>query len=143
MTAVLTVALTAASVALSAGCVQRTITITSEPQGALVRLNDQEVGRTPVTVPFKFYGTYDVRLELDEYKPLWTKQPMKAPWWEAPGPDLVAEAVGGESHYDWHYVLEPVGRVDEEALVDRAKAMRIETREAVAYPGEDGDTEDN
>ena len=44
------------------GCVQRTISITSRPSGALVHLNDEEVGRTPLTVPFTYYGTYDVRL---------------------------------------------------------------------------------
>lgn len=45
------------------GCVERLITVRSQPPGSLVYLNDEEVGRTPVTVPFKFYGTYDVRLE--------------------------------------------------------------------------------
>ncbi len=45
-----------------AGCVERTITITSDPPYALVWLNDEEIGRTPVTVPFTFYGKYDVRL---------------------------------------------------------------------------------
>ncbi|MCC5829414.1 MAG: PEGA domain-containing protein [Phycisphaeraceae bacterium] len=44
------------------GCVRRTITITSEPSGALVHLNDQEVGRTPLTIGFTHYGVYDVRL---------------------------------------------------------------------------------
>jgi len=47
------------------GCIERTITITSDPSGALVHLNDEEVGRTPVVVPFTFYGTYTVRLEHD------------------------------------------------------------------------------
>lgn len=46
----------------SSGCVRRTITITSEPSGALVHLNDTEIGRTPVTVGFTHYGVYDVRL---------------------------------------------------------------------------------
>ncbi len=45
------------------GCVERLITVRSQPPGALVHLNDEEIGRTPVTVPFKFYGVYDVRLE--------------------------------------------------------------------------------
>ncbi len=44
------------------GCVQRTITITSDPPHAIVWLNDEEIGRTPVTVPFTFYGKYDVRI---------------------------------------------------------------------------------
>ncbi len=48
------------------GCVERKITIGSEPEGALVALNDEEIGRTPVTVPFTWYGDYDVVLRLEK-----------------------------------------------------------------------------
>ena len=107
------------------GCVERYITITSQPAGALVYLNDDEAGRTPLTVPFTFYGTYDVRLEADGYKPLWTKQRAKAPWWDTIGVDLVAEAVpNAESHIQWHFDMELQGPVEEAALVDRSRQMR-------------------
>ncbi len=55
-------AVLAGGMAVAGGCVERTIHITSDPSGALVHLNDEEVGRTPVTVPFTFYGVYSVRL---------------------------------------------------------------------------------
>ena len=106
------------------GCVERTISITSRPSGALVYLNDEEVGRTPLTVPYLFYGVYSVRLELDGHKPLWTKKEAEAPWWEAPGPDLVAEMLPGrkvEQH--WQFDLEPIGKTDLDALVERAREM--------------------
>src|SRR5688500_8891874 len=46
-----------------AGCgVQRSLTVQSEPPGALVYLNGLEVGRTPVTRDFTWYGVYDVEL---------------------------------------------------------------------------------
>ena len=151
----------------SVGCVERLITVRSQPSGALVYLNDEEVGRTPVTVPFTFYGYYDVRLEheggwmneadaatalgltveevrqrveaekLDGreengvrqvrvyYTPLWTKKKADAPFWEAPGPDLIAEAVpGNQVHLEWDFKLEPVTDASSEALIDRAKQMR-------------------
>ncbi len=63
-TLIISLAVLAAAAGLT-GCVERTITVTSDPSGALVYLNDTEIGRTPVTVPFTFYGTYDVRLEHD------------------------------------------------------------------------------
>lgn len=110
---------------LCTGCIERYITITSQPDGALVYLNDDEVGRTPLTVPFTFYGTYDVRLEADGYKPLWTKQGAQAPWWDTIGVDLIAEAVpNAESHVKWHFTMELQGPVVESALVDRARQMR-------------------
>jgi len=115
-----------------AGCVQRTISITSEPAGALVWLNDEEVGRTPVAVPFRWYGTYDVRLEKDGFAPKWTTGEAAMPWWEWPGPDLVAEMIpGAESKIAWHYELAeevPAAEQDVPALIDRAEKMRLETR---------------
>lgn len=115
-----------------AGCVQRTITVTSTPPGALVHLNDQEVGRTPVTVPFLYYGTYDVRIVAEGRAPLWTTAEAKAPWWEFPGPDLLAEAVpGGRSDIAWHFDLEPevpAGEVDPDVLRAHATQMRALTR---------------
>ncbi|MEM9914979.1 MAG: PEGA domain-containing protein [Planctomycetota bacterium] len=118
------------------GCVQRTISITSEPAGALVWLNDEEVGRTPVSVPFRWYGTYDVRLEKDGFEPKWTTGEAQMPWWELPGPDLVAELLpGAESNVAWHYELTaevPAAEQDVPALIGRAREMREATRGFVA-----------
>src|SRR5262245_38992736 len=58
------------SAVLLAGCVRRTMTIESDPPGALVYMNNQEVGRTPVTREFIWYGFYDVQLRRDGYKTL-------------------------------------------------------------------------
>lgn len=111
---------------LGSGCIQRTITVTSDPPDALVYLNDEEVGRTPVTVPFTFYGKYDVRLEREGYESLHTATEAEAPWWEAPGPDLVAEAMPGDNdvELEWHYELQPREEVDPEQLLDHAKQLR-------------------
>lgn len=123
---------TVATLLTSVGCVQRTISISSEPSGALVYLNDEEVGRTPVTVPFTFYGTYDVRLEADGYHPMWTAQKAKAPWWETPGVDLLAEAIPGmKSELDWHFQMQPAPtaeQVDADLLLDHAKQLRARTQ---------------
>lgn len=107
---------------LLVGCVQRTISVTSDPPGALVHLNDEEVGRTPVTVPFTFYGVYDVRLSRQGYQELWTEQQAPAPWWETPGPDLIAEMIpGARSHFDWHFTLEPAPELtDAEVISEQA-----------------------
>ena len=107
------------------GCVERTIRITSDPPGTLVYLNDEEVGRTPVTVPFLFYGTYDVRLEHEGYRPLWTATKAQAPWWEAPGPDLIAEMIPHlQAQQKWHFVLDVIPYADDQAVIDRGKQLR-------------------
>ena len=118
-------------VAALAGCVQRTITITSDPPGALVWLNDREVGRTPLDVEFLYYGTYDVRVVKDGYEPLLTKGEASAPWWDLPGLDLAAEVapVKLNSNIDWHYVLLP-GDNDPDLLIERGRQMRARSEAA-------------
>jgi hypothetical protein len=108
------------------GCIRRTISIDSEPRGAIVWLNDEEVGRTPVTVPFTFYGTYDVRLEKEEFATVQGKRQAKGPWWEAPGPDLLVEALPWTTRVDlqWFYTLSPAEPADEVQLIERAAELR-------------------
>lgn len=92
------------------GCLQRTITVTSEPPGAVVWMNDHEVGRTPVDVDFTYYGKYSVRLRREGYEPIIDVRTIRPPVQEWPGIDLVAEALPVNSHHrvSWHYDLEPV-----------------------------------
>jgi hypothetical protein len=56
----------------SAGCVERELVAESEPSGALVSLNDLEVGRTPLGREFQWYGTYDATVRQDGYETLRT-----------------------------------------------------------------------
>ena len=117
--------LTLPVILLSTGCVERTISITSEPPGALVWLNDREVGRTPIEVDFLYYGIYDVRITKDGYEPLLTTGEARPPWWDNVPLDLIAEMVPGqtEARFDWHYVLESRSD-DREALLERAARLR-------------------
>lgn len=111
---------------LAGGCVERTISITSDPPGALVWLNDREVGRTPVEVGFVHYGTYDVRLSKEGYEPLMTSGEAKPPLWDNVPLDFFAEFVpGAKSRIAWHYELGP--REDDPArLIERARELRDE-----------------
>ena len=75
------------------GCVERKLTVHSEPEGALVYLNNQEIGRTPLTRDFTWYGNVDVQLRKDGYATLKTNKHVTAPWWQWPPFDLVAEVL--------------------------------------------------
>ena len=63
---------------LLCGCVERRLTINTKPQGALVTLNDEEIGESPVTVNFNWYGDYCVRISKEGYETLNTHQDLKA-----------------------------------------------------------------
>lgn len=118
--------------ALAGGCMQRSLEITSEPEGATVYLNDVEVGRTPLEVGFTYYGEYDVLLMKDGYEPLRTRADAVAPVYEHPPLDLAAEAMpwGVRTRVPWHFVMTPLPATAEEkaaaeaALLDRARATR-------------------
>ncbi len=94
---------------LLAGCLQRTITVTSEPQGAVVWINDNEVGRTPVDVDFTYFGKYSVRLRREGYEPVIDVRTTRPPVQELPVIDLAAEAIPANFHHRiaWHYDLVP------------------------------------
>ena len=116
--------------AFLSGCVKRKISISSNPQGALVWVNDREVGRTPVEFEFLYYGEYDLRLEKESYEPIMTTRWAKTPVWELPVVDLFAEVVepDRESNVYWEFELEP--RNDNaDLLLYRAKRFRRLSKE--------------
>lgn len=108
-----------------AGCVERRIHISSEPSGAMVTLNDVQVGATPCEVDFTYFGVYDVRLRKAGFEPLATKAEAKAPFHEWPVVDLAAMAVPvtKRTRIDWHFVLEPA-KDDAAGLMQRAAEAR-------------------
>ena len=132
-----------ACIALAGGCVKRTLQITSDPVGALVWVNDREIGRTPLELEFVYYGTYDVRLVKEGYESLLTTGDAKAPVWDFVGPDFVAELlpVELESRIEWHYTLDPrpgTPEAERAGLVDRASGLRAEL---AADPGPAADAD--
>jgi hypothetical protein len=117
------------SVICGCGRVQRTISIDSQPQGALVYANNQELGRTPIKRDFVWYGTYDVAARLDGYEA--KKEPVKvvAPWWQWPPIDLLVELLPIHAKDERHYTitLEPASTqpADPELMLSRAEQMRL------------------
>lgn len=110
---------------LAGGCVRRVVEITSEPSGAIVWMNDREVGTTPCEVEILHYGTYDLRVVRDGWEPAIEGRDATAPIWDLPGPDLVAELLPFEveSRTTWHVVLRPED-LDPDAVMQRAEATR-------------------
>ena len=59
--------------------------------GALVYVDDYQIGTTPVSTDFVYYGTRKVRLSLSGYETLTVMQPIPTPWYQYPGLDFVSE----------------------------------------------------
>lgn len=112
------------------GCVQRQLTVKSNPPGALAYLNGEEFGRTPVTRDFTWYGTYDVTLRKEGYRTLKTKGRVIAPWWQWVPIDLFAELLPITDRRTLAYRMEAQSENEEsaEVMIDRANAMKKELR---------------
>jgi len=119
---------TAATVSLFfGGCVQRRMTIRSNPPGAQVYIDDQEIGRTPVSTDFTYYGKRNIRLVKDGFETLTVKQSVWAPWYEWPGLEFVSEnlwpwEIRDERMFD--YQMQPAMVVPSQTLLGRAEELR-------------------
>lgn len=111
-----------------AGCVERELIATSEPPGALVSLNNEEISRTPLGREFQWYGYYDASVRLEGYETLKTVTPVVAPPWLWFPLDFLAEIVPITIRdvHRVHYVLEPTTyeQVAPDALIDRARSLQ-------------------
>ena len=107
------------------------MTIRSQPAGALVYVDDYEIGTTPVSTNFTYYGTRKIRLVKDGYETLTVMQPVPAPWYQIPPLDFVSEnLIPGRvrDRRELCYQMTPQLVVPTEQLLERAEALRSQTR---------------
>lgn len=65
----------------SVGCVERRYTIRTDPPGALVNVNGEESGISPVSVSYEYYGDRRVTIQAEGYETIHSEMPLQAPWW--------------------------------------------------------------
>lgn len=112
------------------GCnsVQRRMTIRSNPSGARVIIDGEyEIGTTPCSTPFLYYGTREIKLIKDGYETLVVKQPVTPPWYEIPPIDFFSENFYPGELRDsqvFTYNLQPTIQVPTDVLLDRADSLR-------------------
>ncbi|MBE7447115.1 MAG: PEGA domain-containing protein [Planctomycetia bacterium] len=119
------------------GCVLRTLTINSEPTGAMVYLDDELIGEAPVTTTFTYYGTRKIVLEkvdvegrlLYERKVVYEK--IKPPFYQIVPLDFFSEIVLPMEIKDEHcftYQLDQLQQLSkterQEEVVKNAKELR-------------------
>ncbi len=109
------------------GCVRRTLTINTEPAGALVYLNDEAVGRSPVTTDFTWYGDYDVIVRQPGYQTLKTHMLVQRPWYQIPPIDFFFEVFWPGHIHDtrsYDFTLTPYVQPTPDELIERAQSVR-------------------
>lgn len=126
-----------AALTAAGGCVERRMTIRSNPPGAMVYVDDYEIGTTPVSTSYIYYGTRKIRLVKDGYETLTIYQPMPTPWYEWLGIDFVSENLWPHKIRDersFMYQMQPMVVVPPETLLDRAQQLREANRSIPAAP---------
>jgi len=119
------------------GCVQRRMTIRSSPPGALVYVDDYQIGTTPVSTDFIYYGTRKIRLVKDGYETLTVRQPFPIPWYEVFPLDFVTENLWPWEIRDERVVdlaMTTTASTPPESVVARAEQARLAAGSLPAPP---------
>lgn len=113
------------------GCVRRRMTVRSHPSGAAVYVDHQEIGTTPVSTPFVYYGTRKIQLVKDGYETLTVNHQVSPPWYQIPPLDFFSENLYPGEIRDERIVdleLEPQRVVSPPELLGRAQQLRDSSR---------------
>ncbi|MHC4482605.1 MAG: PEGA domain-containing protein [Planctomycetota bacterium] len=115
------------STVIVGGCVERRLTINTEPQGAIVILNDEEIGTSPVTASFEWYGDYNVTIRKEGYETLKTHRKLKRPWYDKFPLDFFAQILNPKrilDSYEWTFTLEEKRQISREELIQKAQELK-------------------
>jgi hypothetical protein len=131
---------TAALTVFIAGCVERRVLVRTNPPGAMLYVDDQEIGMTPITFAPTYYGSHKIRLVKDGYETKQDLLSMPPPWYEIPPLDFFSEntvpgTINDMRTFDYPLTLQAVVR--KEDLLCRAEGLRrgTQTVTGVAAPG--------
>ncbi len=122
---------------MQAGCVTRRLTVRSNPPGAMVYIDDYEIGPTPVSVPYTYYGTRKIVLVKDGFETLTVLQEIPTPWYQYFPLDFFSENVVPVEIRDQRTVdfnLVPKLMLPRESVRQRGEELRQQTQGAATLP---------
>ena len=139
------------TVCFEMGCVRRRFYIRAFQEGnslapisgAMVYVNKQPVGRTPVTCHFTHYGTTEFTVIKEGYESLTEFRKVRPPWYQWPGIDFFSEVVWPQEITDTKQIdfqLSPERMLSQDELVDRAESMRRESQSHATFRTGNGTT---
>lgn len=122
---------------MQVGCVTRRLTVRSNPPGAMVYIDDYEIGPTPVSVPYTYYGTRKIVLVKDGYETLTVMQRIPAPWYDVFPIDFVTENLIPWEIRDQRtvdFTMTPKLVLPRETVRERGQELRQRTQGAAVLP---------
>jgi hypothetical protein len=121
---------------LASGCVERRYVITTEPPGAKVLRNGQDLGTAPADDHFVYYGNYHFTLIKDGYEIQQIDQNIPTPWYEYPVLDFFSENIIPWKIRDvhrFHYTMQPVQNPNIKDVLDKAEKLQNHGRSLTPF----------
>ena len=118
----------------AAGCIRRTLEVTSDPPGAQLIVNGQPAGVTPAKFAFRHHGTYRVELRKEGYRPVVDALYVEGRLYELPPAEPAAELLWPGVIRDGRsasYKLEPLASVDRGKAVAAGRAAAAEAEKLI------------
>ncbi|MEZ6062270.1 MAG: PEGA domain-containing protein [Planctomycetaceae bacterium] len=114
---------------LQIGCVHRRVTIHSDPPGALVKVDGRDIGYTPASVDFTYYGTREVQLLKDGFETQTQLVDINAPWYQKFPLDFFSDNFLGTHVRDHRRIqiqMRPKQVDNPTNLIQRGRSLRSE-----------------
>ena len=114
------------------GCVERKLTIVTNPAGAQVFLNDEEIGVSPVTTSFNWYGDYNITIRKQGCETLQTHRKLEAPWYDLfPFDFVIGVLYPGRiiDSYEWSFDLKPQREIGRQELIKAAEYIKSQAEQ--------------
>ena len=115
----------------AAGCVERKLTINTDPAGAQVFLNDEEIGVSPVTASFNWYGDYNITIRKQGCGTLQTHRKLQAPWYDLFPFDFLTQILYPGRIVDsreWSFELAPQKEISRQELIKSAEQIKNQAK---------------
>ena len=121
--------------AIIPGCVRRRMTVRTNPSGAMVYVDHQSIGTTPVSTNFVYYGTRQFEVIKDGYRTEKFLRRIDPPWYEWPVLDFFSESVWPFEKRDERIIdvqLTPDVIVPTDALIRSGEELRSQASRGFA-----------
>jgi hypothetical protein len=122
------------------GCMDRRLTVRSDPPGAAVVVDGEEIGFTPVSLDYTYYGTREITLIKSGYKTVTLPHKLETPWYQVFPLEFVTDNLAFthiRDKRDVMFALEPEQLVPTGEVLERAKNLRSSAlRSEMPFPGQ-------
>ncbi len=119
------------------GCVRRRMTITSNPPGANVYVDERWIGVTPVSTDYIYYGTRNIQVVHDGAESVKEKHRFDPPWYQYPVIDFFAENLWPFEVRDerlLEFNLPPMKATSPTEVIQRGDQLRTEAQQGLVTP---------